>query len=124
MNSKEPWPPTTVGNLRDISLSERQVVTRVDRTTVFGNPYIIGPDGDRIEVIETYKLNFYESISLNPMFKDKILTLMGKKLYCWCDPEPCHAHTIADYLNSLADEHNAQEHFFSEKEVPDANSSR
>ena len=30
-----------------------------------------------------------------------MLSLRGKKLGCWCKPDPCHGDVIIDYLNNL-----------------------
>jgi hypothetical protein len=73
--------------------------TPIDRRTVFGNPFIIGRDGTREEVIELYKDYFYERLSNDPDFKEAVDDLNGDVLGCWCKPLPCHGDVIAEYLN-------------------------
>ena len=71
---------------------------RIDRLTEFGNPYRIGPDGTREEVIEKYRSYFEEKLK-DPKFKKAVLSLKGKVLSCWCKPLPCHGDVIEEYLN-------------------------
>lgn len=88
---------TTVGNLRNVPRETRDKgVTRVDRTTRFGNPYRIGT---RDEVCDAYEMRFGVFVRGFPSFRAAVLGLQGKRLYCWCAPERCHADTIAAWLN-------------------------
>ena len=43
--------------------------------TVFGNPFEIGKDGTREEVVAKYRSWFYDQISKNHVFKNLILPL-------------------------------------------------
>ena len=70
------------------------------RGSPFGNPYHIGVDGDRNQVIEKYKKYFYNRLK-NPDFKDKVLYLKDKTLGCYCHPLKCHCDIIKEYLNNL-----------------------
>ena len=72
----------------------------IDRTTVFGNPFLIGRDGDREQVLAKYKEYFYRRLT-DPVFRSKVLELKGKVLGCWCKPLACHGDIIAEYLNTL-----------------------
>lgn len=71
----------------------------IGRPTYFGNPFEIGIDGDRKEVIEKYKDWFTMQIKTNYIFRTQLENLRGKTLGCWCKPLPCHGDVIADYLN-------------------------
>jgi len=66
------------------------------------NPFIVGKDGNRQEVYEKYKnaLISKELIDIDgdPLI-DKIDELKHKKLGCWCHPELCHAHILAELCN-------------------------
>lgn len=69
----------------------------VGRGTKFGNPFRIGLDGTREEVIEKFR----RYAQRHPSFtKDDLLSLRGKDLVCWCAPLPCHASVLME----LADE--------------------
>lgn len=66
----------------------------VGRPSKWGNPFIIGKDGTREEVIEKYKDWFIHQREL----VDCLHELRDKDLVCWCAPLPCHA----DFLLILA----------------------
>ena len=71
----------------------------IDRTTLYGNPFLIGRDGDREQVIAKYKEYFYRRLT-DPIFRSKVLELKGKVLGCWCKPLTCHGDVIVEYLNT------------------------
>lgn len=69
----------------------------IGRGTKWGNPYVIGVDGTREEVIakyEQYIRNKYELLA-------DLGELDGKDLLCSCAPRPCHG----DVLIKLQKEH-------------------
>lgn len=73
----------------------------IGRKSPWGNPYAIGPDGKRDEVIAKFKQYFEEELLNDPSKKKAILALKGKRLGCHCKPLPCHGDIIAEYLNTL-----------------------
>jgi hypothetical protein len=75
----------------------------IGRGSHWGNPYAIGFDGDRDEVIRKYKYDFDRGFLKGS--KEQLLSLKGKTLGCHCKPFPCHGDVLADYLNSLDDNH-------------------
>jgi len=73
----------------------------IGRGSKWGNPYAIGFDGDREEVIHKFKYDFERGfLKFN---KDDIVELKGKTLGCHCKPAACHGDVLAGYLNSLDD---------------------
>jgi hypothetical protein len=66
----------------------------VGRPSKWGNPFVIGKDGDRKEVISKYK----DWIVKQEVFKD-IEELRGKVLACWCHPQECHADVLVELAN-------------------------
>lgn len=68
----------------------------IGRPSVWGNPYRIGPDGDRDEVIEKFTLYLYENPALVEKVKEE---LRGKDLVCYCAPEPCHGDVLLRLAN-------------------------
>lgn len=66
----------------------------IGRPSKWGNPFSIGKDGTRTDVIRKFK----EYIMSSPL-QDDLHELRGKVLGCWCAPLPCHGHILA----SLAD---------------------
>lgn len=71
------------------------------RPTIFGNPFIIGRDGDRQIVIQKFRAYFYDRITSDEVFKNRVLELKGSRLACVCKPLECHGDVIAEYLNNL-----------------------
>lgn len=68
----------------------------VGRPSVFGNPFVIGPDGDRDEVIQKFMIYLTEHQDLQFRAQEE---LYGKDLVCWCAPEPCHADVLVSFAN-------------------------
>jgi hypothetical protein len=73
----------------------------IGRGSDWGNPYAIGFDGDRDEVIRKFQYDFERGFLKSR--KDDVLKLKGKILGCHCKPAACHGDVIANYLNSLDD---------------------
>lgn len=73
----------------------------IGRGSKWGNPYAIGFDGDRDEVIHKFKYDFERGF-LN-FSKEEVLELKGKTLGCHCKPAACHGDVIVEYLNFLDD---------------------
>ena len=65
----------------------------IGRPSKWGNPFTIGRDGDRAEVIRKYR----EWILTQPELLKALPELKGKTLGCWCAPHACHG----DVLKSL-----------------------
>lgn len=62
----------------------------IGRPSKWGNPYKIGQDGTREEVVQKY----YQWLSTQPDLLAELPTLKGKRLLCWRHPELCHGHII------------------------------
>ena len=73
----------------------------IGRGSDWGNPYAIGVDGDREEVIRKYKYDFDRGFLKSN--KEDLLKLKGKTLGCHCKPSACHGDILANYLNSYDD---------------------
>jgi hypothetical protein len=69
----------------------------VGRPGKWGNPFVIGRDGARDDVIAKYCAWIVQQPSLMAALHE----LRGKTLVCWCAPERCHA----DVLLALANQH-------------------
>lgn len=89
---------TTVINIKDtVYIGRRNPLTANEG--YFGNPFIIGKDGDREKVLNLYTDYFYSSIKNDIKFKQRIEELRGKVLLCYCKPENCHGDIIKEYLD-------------------------
>lgn len=64
------------------------------RASEFANPFKIGKDGTREEVLEKYSVYMKERLGKQPALLEKLVGLRGKRLGCWCAPEPCHANIL------------------------------
>lgn len=82
-----------VVNLREVNLRDPDVV-RIDRRTAWGNPYVVGIDGTRAEVIESYR----RWIRGRPELLERLGELEGKRLACWCAPRACHGDVLAELV--------------------------
>ena len=55
----------------------------IGRPSVFGNPFTIGKDGDRKEVVEKYRFYFENKIENDDDFLLRVMSLKGKRLGCF-----------------------------------------
>ncbi|NMZ65862.1 DUF4326 domain-containing protein [Pseudomonas oryzihabitans] len=76
----------------------------IGRGTVWGNPYQIGKDGDRDEVIRKFAYDFDRGfLKAHENFEKNLSHIRGKVIACHCKPAACHGDIIAAYINSLDD---------------------
>ncbi len=84
----------------------------IDRTTAWGNPFVIGRDGDRDEVIAKYMNWVITGVDQSARWiRANIHKLHDQTLGCWCAPPGgvtaedlpwvCHGQ----FLLSMAEEH-------------------
>jgi Domain of unknown function (DUF4326) len=67
---------------------------------VFANPYSIGKDGGRKQVVEMYEVYIRERLRQEPQLKGELLKLRGKRLACWCGPDQqCHVDIVIKLIN-------------------------
>lgn len=60
------------------------------------NPFRIGKDGTRAEVIAKYRLY----VLSRPDLMESLHELKDKRLGCWCSPKPCHGDVLADLCDN------------------------
>lgn len=78
--------------------------TYIGRGTLWGNPYAIGTDGDRDEVIRKFAYDFERGfLRGGDEFNEKLKLLRGHTLGCHCKPYACHGDVLAEYLNQIDD---------------------
>jgi hypothetical protein len=80
--------PTTVVNIRTGDPYD----VYVGRGGPYGNPFVIGKNGTREEVINKYKA----LVKSDPAVRALLRKCKGKRLGCYCHPLPCHGDIIAD----------------------------
>ena len=64
---------------------------RVDRGSLFGNPFVLGADGDRDAVCDAYEDHY---LPHKPSIMNALPSLKGKVLICHCYPLRCHAQSL------------------------------
>lgn len=81
------------------------------------NPFVVGKDGERREVVEKYRRWLWERVKewrasgkQNPVtavLNDLVDQVKGGKditLICWCSPQACHGDVIVSAVNWLIEE--------------------
>lgn len=81
----------------------------IGRPSVLGNPYTIGKDGSREDVIKSYRLWLSWQLANADINGGKIkreLERIAKiaegidvYLICWCAPLPCHGDVLKQYFS-------------------------
>lgn len=84
---------------------------KVDRSTKWGNPFIVGKHGTRAECVELYTLLLAgyvcltaggprEQVKYRKMVARNREQLRGKNLACWCPlTAECHADRLLEIVN-------------------------
>jgi hypothetical protein len=85
---------------------------KVDRSTKWGNPFIVGEDGTRAECVELHRkllcgltcLTCKASVEAQRTARDYVIRhldqLRGQDLACWCPLDgPCHADFLLELAN-------------------------
>lgn len=73
---------------------DRGLFVRIDRMSKWGNPFVLGRDGDRDTVIGRYQ----ECLPSQPSLLAAVGELRGKAFGCWCAPLRCHGEILAAAL--------------------------
>lgn len=85
---------------------------KVDRTTQWGNPFVVGKHGTREECVRLFMLLMAGNICLSTGNAEEQVkcyryvsrhrrSLRGKNLACWCPPgKPCHADVLLEIANT------------------------
>ncbi len=84
--------------------------TRVCRPTLYGNPWVLGPDGTRDEVCDRYEAWLREGRNFGhpaateqrrQFILNSLFALRGKVLSCHCAPQRCHAEVLIALIEEL-----------------------
>ncbi|MFF2053745.1 DUF4326 domain-containing protein [Leifsonia sp. NPDC058194] len=62
----------------------------IGRGSIWGNPFVIGRDGDRAEVIRKYEAY----LASRPELIARLPELRGKRIGCFCAPQACHGDVL------------------------------
>jgi hypothetical protein len=82
----------------------------VGRPSALGNPFVVGKDGSREEVIAKYRRWLWARLQEPDSAQERELrrllarAVAGElELLCWCHPLPCHAEVVQGAVLWLAD---------------------
>lgn len=77
----------------------------IGRGTIWGNPYQMGQDGDRNEVIRKFAYDFGRGfLKASENLEHNLGIIRGKVIACHCKPAACHGDVLAAHLNAQDDE--------------------
>jgi hypothetical protein len=71
--------------------SQNGKMLAIDRTSKWGNPFILGPDGDRDRVCDCFEKHYAPN---KDSFTESVSELNGKVLCCHCYPQRCHGDSL------------------------------
>ena len=80
---------------------KKGIAVRIDRGTRFGNPFVLGEDGDRDDVCEAYA-DYYLPHKKGILASIESGELEGKVLVCHCYPKRCHGDCLAEAANCVS----------------------
>jgi hypothetical protein len=77
--------------------------------SIFANPFAIDksaadPEAERDRVIKEFEKDIRKKLADDPSLQEKLLSLKGKVLGCWCHPEPCHADILLKLIGEFSSE--------------------
>ena len=72
----------------------------IGRGSKWGNPFVLGKDGNREEVIDKYE----EWIRQQPDLMSSLNELKGKRLGCFCRPKKCHGDVLVKLVEEMEEE--------------------
>jgi len=67
----------------------------IGRGSKWGNPFVIGKDGTRDQVIEKYA----HWIFTQPDLLAALVEIKDRDLVCFCSPKPCHGQILMEMAN-------------------------
>ena len=70
--------------------------------SLWANPFKVGKDGTRDEVIMKYYHYICDRFRCEPELLEMLKQLKGKTLGCWSHPEKCHGDVLVYLVNSIS----------------------
>ena len=68
----------------------------IGRPSPWGNPFVVGVHGTRVEVIARYEQWVRNQPAMVAAIKQQ---LRGRDLVCYCKPAPCHGDVLYQIAN-------------------------
>ena len=73
-----------------------------EKSSPFCNTFKITKNQNRNQVLTKYREYINTKLEKEPNLKEKLISMKGKKLGCWCHPEMCHGNILLELINSLS----------------------
>lgn len=80
-----------------INLRHEPFDVYIGRGSKWGNPFVVGRDGTREEVIEKFRKEKLPELA--PFLHE----LIDKTLGCFCKPKPCHGDVLVEAANEIVE---------------------
>ena len=78
-----------------VNVTKDEYDVYIGRGSDWGNPFVIGRDGTRKEVIKKYE----QWIKNQPHLLERLGELEGKRLGCFCKPYDCHGDVLVKLVD-------------------------
>lgn len=96
-------------NLKNYVPQADEILIRVDRKSIVGNPFFMKDESMRDTVCDKYEKYFKTAINSEAFaaYINNIIEQSKTKdiaLGCWCYPKRCHAETILRYVQRFKEE--------------------
>ncbi len=75
-----------------VNIRKEKADIYIGRGSMWGNPFVIGRDGDRTTVIAKHRA----WLLARPQDLAMLHVLKGKRIGCYCAPLPCHGDTLKE----------------------------
>lgn len=102
--------------------TDRLPIPVLGQTGYFGNPFVLANPRNKAQreaVIAQFEIYARERIGTDPIYRDRVKALHGKRLFCYCAPKACHGDVLAMLAAELQDVHSPEVPEESiDKEVP------
>lgn len=81
----------------------------IGRPSPWGNPFTLKDESERENVIQKYQSWLKDQIKTGKISKERVLSLRGKTLGCWCAPRACHGDVLLEEAEIIYKENEAKE---------------
>ena len=75
--------------------------SKTRKRSEWANPFFIGKDGTREEVLEKYEAYAWEMLESGHWEEEDLLNLIGYTLVCYCAPERCHGNVLDSMITKI-----------------------
>ena len=76
----------------------------IGRPSRWGNPFKLGRDGNRDEIMDKYAEWLAERLNDETFRKELLKLSKATALVCWCKPEKCHGDLLVGAMRGLLDD--------------------